>query len=88
MESWEAALAKNYKGVETKNLITAQNCYYLSADGLNGDGANADALGITAKTADELKASGMVGLLGSSYILSDGQLSDPRMAGSGCRSIR
>ena len=61
--------AKNYKGVETKNLITAKNCYYLSADGLNGDGANADALGITAKTADELKASGMVGLLGTSYIL-------------------
>ncbi|RHR46970.1 hypothetical protein DWX14_01395 [Clostridiaceae bacterium AF18-31LB] len=60
--------AKNYKGVETKNLITAQNCYYLSADGLNGDGANAGASGITAKTADELKASDMAGLLGGSYI--------------------
>ena len=60
--------AKNYKGVETKNLITAQNCYYLSADGLNGDGANAGALGITAKTADELKASNMIDLLGGSYI--------------------
>lgn len=60
--------AKNYKGVEIKNFITAQNCYYLSADGLNGDGANADASGITAKTADELKASDMARLLGNSYI--------------------
>ena len=60
--------AKNYKGVEIKNLITAQNCYYLSADGLNGDGANADASGITAKTESELKASDMAGLLGGSYI--------------------
>ena len=57
----------NYSGTTT-NLITAKNCYYLSADGLNGDGANADASGITAKTADELKASDMAGLLGSSYI--------------------
>ena len=57
----------NYSGTTT-NLITAQNCYYLSADGLNGDGANADASGITAKTADELKVSDMAGLLGSSYI--------------------
>ena len=57
----------NYSGTTT-NLITAQNCYYLSADGLNGDGANAGASGITAKTADELKASDMAGLLGGSYI--------------------
>lgn len=56
-----------YSGTTT-NLITAQNCYYLSADGLNGDGANADALGINAKTADELKASNMIDLLGGSYI--------------------
>ncbi len=57
----------NYSGTTT-NLITAQKCYYLSADGLNGDGANADASGITAKTADGLKASDMAGLLGGSYI--------------------
>lgn len=58
----------SYSGTTTTNLITAQKCYYLSADGLNGDGANADALGITAKTADELKASNMIDLLGGSYI--------------------
>ena len=39
----------NYSGTTT-NIITAKNCYYLSADGLNGDGANAGASGITAKT--------------------------------------
>ena len=60
----------SYSGTTTTNLITAQNCYYLSADGLNGDGANADALGITAKTADELKASNMIDLLGGSYMSS------------------
>ena len=60
--------AKNYSGVETKNLITAVNCYYLTVEGLNGDGANAAAAGVTSKTADELKASGMAALLGGSYI--------------------
>ena len=59
--------AKNYSG-EVAGLITAENCYYLAADGLNGDGANAEAAGVTSKTAEELKASGMAALLGGSYI--------------------
>lgn len=59
--------AKSYSG-EATGLITAENCYYLAADGLNGDGANAAAEGITSKTAEELKASGMAALLGGSYI--------------------
>ena len=60
--------ANNYKGEATKNLISAENCYYLAADGLNGDGANAEAAGVTSKTSEELKASGMAALLGGSYI--------------------
>ena len=60
--------ANNYKGEATKNLISAENCYYLAADGLNGDGANAEAAGVTSKTAEELKACGMAALLGGSYI--------------------
>ena len=60
--------AKSLSGAETKNLISAENCYYLAADGLNGDGAKAAAEGITSKTAEELKASGMAALLGGSYI--------------------
>lgn len=59
--------AKSYSG-EATGLITAENCYYLAANGLNGDGANAAAEGITSKTAEELKASGMAALLGGSYI--------------------
>ena len=59
--------AKSYSG-EATGLITAENCYYLAADGLNGDGANAAAAGVTSKTAEELKASGMAALLGGSYI--------------------
>lgn len=59
--------AKNYSG-EVAGLITAENCYYLAANGLNGDGANAEAAGVTSKTAEELKASGMAALLGGSYI--------------------
>lgn len=59
--------AKNYSG-EATGLITAENCYYLAAEGLNGDGANAEAAGVTSKTAEELKASGMAALLGGSYI--------------------
>lgn len=59
--------AKNYSG-EVAGLITAENCYYLAANGLNGDGANAEAVGVTSKTAEELKASGMAALLGGSYI--------------------
>ena len=59
--------AKNYSG-EATGLITAENCYYLAADGLNGDGANAEAAGVTSKKAEELKASGMAALLGGSYI--------------------
>ena len=60
--------ANNYKGEATKNLISAENCYYLAAEGLNGDGANAEAAGVTSKKAEELKASGMAALLGGSYI--------------------
>ena len=59
--------AKSYSG-EATGLITAENCYYLAAEGLNGDGANAEAAGVTSKTAEELKASGMAALLGGSYI--------------------
>lgn len=59
--------AKNYSG-EVAGLITAENCYYLAANGLNGDGANTEAAGVTSKTAEELKASGMAALLGGSYI--------------------
>ena len=59
--------AKSYSG-EATGLITAENCYYLAANGLNGDGANAEAAGVTSKTAEELKASGMAALLGGSYI--------------------
>ncbi len=59
--------AKSYSG-EATGLITAENCYYLAAEGLNGDGANAEAEGITSKKAEELKASGMAALLGGSYI--------------------
>ena len=59
--------AKSYSG-EATGLITAENCYYLAAEGLNGDGANAAAAGVTSKTAEELKASGMAALLGGSYI--------------------
>ena len=60
--------ANNYKGEATKNLISAENCYYLAADGLNGDGANAAAEGITSKTTEELKSPDMVTSLGGSYI--------------------
>lgn len=59
--------AKNYSG-EATGLITAENCYYLAADGLNGDGANAAAEGITSKTTEELKSPDMVTSLGGSYI--------------------
>ena len=53
---------------ETKNVITADNCYYLAQVGLKGDGADASASGVTAKTESELKASDMPGLLGGSYV--------------------
>ena len=52
---------------ETKNVITADNCYYLAQVGLNGDGADASASGVTSKMESELKASDMPGLLGDSY---------------------
>ena len=60
--------ANNYKGEATKNLISAENCYYLAANGLNGDGANAEAAGVTSKTTEELKSPDMVTSLGGSYI--------------------
>ena len=75
--------AKNYSG-EVAGLITAENCYYLAADGLNGDGANAEAAGVTSKTAEELKASGMAALLGGSYIDAGGRLSHAGLAESEC----
>ena len=59
----------NYSGVGTKGLITAVNCYYLKADGLQGDGADASAAGITAKSGEELKSAAMAEALGSSYII-------------------
>lgn len=59
--------AKSYSG-EATGLITAENCYYLAANGLNGDGANAAAEGITSKTTEELKSPDMVTSLGGSYI--------------------
>ena len=53
---------------ETKNVITADNCYYLAPNALPGDGADASASGVTAKTESELKASDMPDLLGGSYV--------------------
>ena len=58
----------NYSGVVSSNMITAENCYYLAADGLNGDGANDSAAGITAKTEAELKTSAFAEVLGGSYV--------------------
>lgn len=58
----------NYSGVVSANMITAENCYYLAADGLNGDGANASAAGVTAKTEAELKTSAFAEVLGGSYV--------------------
>ena len=46
---------KNSSG-EVPGLISAENCYYLASEGLYGDGANAETTGITAKSADDLKA--------------------------------
>ena len=63
-----SGVAKNYKGEATAALITATNCYYLAQDALPGDGADASASGVTAKTESELKASDMPGLLGGSYV--------------------
>ena len=63
-----SSAAKNYSGVATPNLITAQNCYYLATADLSGDGANASAAGMTGKTAEQLKSEGLVAALGDSYI--------------------
>ena len=63
-----SSIAKNYKGEATAALIKATNCYYLAQDGLSGDGADASASGVTAKTESELKSEDMPGLLGGSYV--------------------
>ena len=64
--------ANNYSGVGTKGLITAVNCYYLKADGLQGDGADAAASGVMEKSAEELKSAAMAEALGGSYIAQTG----------------
>lgn len=64
-----SSAAKNYSGVATPNLITAQNCYYLAIAGLSGDGANTSAAGMTGKTAEWLKSAELVEALGGSYII-------------------
>ena len=67
-----SSAAKNYSGVATPNLITAQNCYYLAIAGLSGDGADASAAGMTGKTAEQLSSAELVADLGGSYIARDG----------------
>ena len=62
-----SSAAKGYSGSVT-GLITAKNCFFFAQDGLSGDGADASASGVTAKTESELKASDMPGLLGGSYV--------------------
>ena len=62
-----SSAAKGYSGSVT-GLITAKNCFFFAQDGLNGDGADASASGVTAKTESELKASDMPDLLGGSYV--------------------
>ncbi|MCM1158721.1 MAG: fibronectin type III domain-containing protein [Bacteroidales bacterium] len=59
---------KNYSGVETAGLGTAENCYYLDSAARQGDGRNADASGITAKTDAEMSVPGFAALLGEDYI--------------------
>ncbi len=60
---------KNYKGeVSATGLIKAENCYYKAAEGLQGDGYDSSAAGVTSKADDELKAAGMAALLGEAYV--------------------
>lgn len=66
-----SSAAKNYSGVATPNLITAQNCYYLATADLSGDGANTSAAGMTGKTEEQLKSAELVADLGGSYIARD-----------------
>ena len=63
---------KNYSGVATENLITATNCYYLSGTVDQGDGYSASTTGITAKTAEEMKASEFVQDLSDAFLFQDG----------------
>lgn len=63
-----SSCAYNYSGTATKNLVKATNCYYLSAEGLKGDGYDESTEGTTAKTSDELKAADMASSLGEAYI--------------------
>lgn len=59
---------KNYSGVETEGLVTADNCYYLDSASGQGDGHSTDMAGVIAKTDAELSASGFAALLGGEYI--------------------
>ncbi len=59
---------KNYSGVETAGLVTADNCYYLDSSAVQGDGRNEAVAGIAAKTDEEMSDSGFSALLGEDYI--------------------
>ncbi len=59
---------KNYSGVETTGLVTADNCYYLNSSAVKGDGRNEAMAGITAKTGEKMSDSGFPALLGEDYI--------------------
>ncbi|MCM1114463.1 MAG: DUF4430 domain-containing protein [Clostridium sp.] len=59
---------KNYSGVETSNLVTADNCFYLDTAASQGNGRNAAAQGIISKTSDEMKDSSFAPALGKDYI--------------------
>ena len=64
---------KNSKGVETPRLITAANTYYLTGGASQGDGANADATGITAKTEGEMKTEDFANNLQGAFIAQKGK---------------
>ena len=62
----------NYSKKEVPGVITVKNCYYLTQEGLTGDGAAADSTELIAKSETELKADDMPGKLGGSYIAQKG----------------
>lgn len=65
------SIGKNYSGVETKGLVSADNTYYRSDAASQGDGYSSDTEGITAKTHEEMIAPGFAAELGDSYIVQD-----------------
>ena len=59
---------KNYSGVETTGLVTADNCYYLDTTAEQGNGREPVYAGITAKTSAEMKEASFASVLGTDYI--------------------